>query len=191
MPYSRSIFNKTIESLLEYFHPATILDIGCGAGKYGRMAKEILPDSQSFGIEIENDYIEKFGLKEVYSNIRCMDAVRLIETDTDKNYDLVILGDSLEHLRKSDGIDLLNFLVYRTKLIIIIYPHQYLQNSVEGYKAEAHISVWTEHDFQWCEHLPIISIETQRLIIIRGYIESEIKFETLQTLLEHLLGGGS
>ena len=54
----------------------------------------------------------------------------------------------LEHFRKSRGVDLLDYLYYRTKHILLVIPVDYVQGSWEGHGAEAHISVWRPEDFQ-------------------------------------------
>jgi hypothetical protein len=50
-------------------------------------------------------------------------------------------------MRKSAGIDLLNFLIYRAGYICVIYPDRYVQDDWEGHAAEAHISTWSLADF--------------------------------------------
>ncbi len=65
----------------------------------------------------------------------------------DSRFDIVMAGNIFEHLRKSESIDLLNFLIYRSRWIIVEFPHRYLQNAVDGYGSEAHISVWADNVF--------------------------------------------
>ena len=74
--------------------------------------------------------------------------IDLIDKAIDSTYDLVIIGDCIEHMKKSEGIDLLNFLVYRSKYILIHYPNEYIQGTVDDHIHEAHISIWHESDFQ-------------------------------------------
>jgi hypothetical protein len=87
----------------------------------------------------------------------------------------VIIGDCIEHMRKSAGVDLLNFLVYRTKLITVKFPLQMRQDSWEGHKSEAHLSVWSEHDFRGMDVL-----FTQRnymcLALVRGYLNQTMEW---------------
>ena len=83
---------------------------------------------------------------------------------------------SFEHLKKSEGVDLLNFLVYRTRWIIIEFPYHYLQNSVDGYYSEAHMSVWDKSDFRLFES-KFYKKKSQRLVIIKGYLENKISLD--------------
>ena len=100
-------------------------------------------------------YVEEFKLHEHYDQVWVMPAIDLLRDKIDEVYDLVIIGNCIEHMRKSEGVDLLNFLIYRTKYILIHYPDQYIQGTVDGHIHEAHISIWTEHDFRGFDYLLI------------------------------------
>jgi hypothetical protein len=115
-----------------------------------------------------------------YNDVRIMNALELMNEPTIV-YDGIILGDVLEHLPKSQGVDLVNFLVYRCKLMIVIYPIGSIQNNWEHYEHEAHISVWGQDDWQPFEHIAIVDSESE-LVLIDGYIEHErITIECLQS----------
>jgi len=53
--------------------------------------------------------------------------------DLGRTYDAVILGDCIEHMRKSVGLDLLNFLVYRSRIIVVKFPVQMIQDPYQGH----------------------------------------------------------
>src|SRR3989344_7453428 len=148
MPYSSFIFDKSIEEIIRLLKPETLLDLGAGAGKYGELAKKINSSIKLTAVEIEKDYIKNFKLPSIYDEVWNISATDLINPKYyDQIFDVIMIGDIIEHLRKSDGIDLLNFLIYRSRWIAVQFPHRYLQNSVEGYHSEAHISVWSAKDF--------------------------------------------
>lgn len=185
MPYSSFIFDNEIAEVIKLIHPSTFLDLGAGAGKYGSMVKEIDPSINTMAIEIEEDYLEKFNLLSIYNEIWNMPAINLVRPEYfDSRFDIVMVGDILEHLKKSEGIDLLNFLIYRSRWIIVEFPHRYLQNAVDGYASEAHISVWTENDFFSFERTRTYAKDTQRLIILRGYLENAISVKKIELTLK-------
>src|SRR4030043_367496 len=124
------------------------------------------------GVEIEPDYIKKFELKKIYDKIFCCNAAYLIGKIQEEIFDLVIMCDVLEHMKKSEGIDLLNFLVYRSGFILIEYPEKYIQNSVDGYEHEAHISIWNRRDFDIFDRTGIAKRGKQRLLVIQGYAKN-------------------
>ena len=148
MPVSHWLPDATTKKLLSNIKINTFLDIGAGAGKYGKMISKYHPQSKKFGLEIDAKYIEEYNLHEIYDEILNFPAIDLIDKAIDSTYDLVIIGDCIEHMKKSEGIDLLNFLVYRSKYILIHYPNEYVQGTVDDHIHEAHISIWHESDFQ-------------------------------------------
>lgn len=187
MPYSSFIFDDAIAEIIKLIHPKIFLDIGAGAGKYGSMVKEIDPSIKTIAVEIEEDYVEKFNLHSIYHEIWNIPIINLIRPEYfDSRFDIVMAGDILEHLKKSEGVDLLNFLTYRSRWIIVEFPHRYLQNAVDGYNSEAHISVWTDDDLLSFERTRMYTKDTQRLIILRGYLENVISIEKIElTLKKH------
>ncbi len=183
MPYSSPVFDQQIKKIIKKINPQNCLDIGSGAGKYGTIIKKLLPEAKITGIEIEKDYVYKFKLKNIYDEVWNMSVMELIQPKYfEKNFDLVFVGDIIEHLKKSEGIDLLNFLVYRSKFILIVFPHKYLQNAVNGYPSEAHISVWSKYDFDSFETTKLFTNKNIRLILIKGYLKSLIKVENLNKI---------
>lgn len=184
MPYSSFIFDKSIEEVVKLLKPKSFLDIGAGAGKYGELVKKINPSVETVALEIEKDYIKKFDLGSIYKKVWNISATDLINPKYyGLSFDVVMIGDIIEHLKKSDGIDLLNFLIYRCRWIIVEFPYRYLQNSVDGYQSEAHISAWTKDDFSSFEATKLSEKDTQRLVVLRGYLENEISVTEIESLL--------
>jgi hypothetical protein len=95
--------------------------------------------------------------------------------DLDRTYDAVILGDCIEHMRKSVGLDLLNFLVYRSRIIIVKFPVQMIQDPYQGHKNEAHISVWSEHDFRGMDCF-FAERDYICLAMVRGYLNQTMEW---------------
>jgi hypothetical protein len=169
MPFSDIKFDTQVEQLLKANNFSSYLDIGAGAGKYGKLIKEIFPAAIVEGIEIEKDYIVEYNLEEIYDGIYCIDVNRYIDTYVDQTYDLCIIGDCIEHLKKSDGINLIEFLIYRSKYIVIIFPTKYIQNSWNGYKNEAHRSIWSKRDFDQYESKYCIK-DNMNMVEVKGYL---------------------
>ena len=185
MPYSSFIFDNAITEIIKLAQPKTFLDLGAGAGKYGSIVKEISPSIKTTAVEIEKDYIEKFNLSSLYDQIWNIPVSDIIQPKYfDSNFDVIMVGDILEHLKKSEGVDLLNFLIYRCRWIIVEFPHRYLQNAVDRYSSEAHISVWTESDFSSFERTRMYAKDTQRLIVLCGYHENNIVVKDMDFILK-------
>ena len=78
----------------------TVLDVGSGMGTYSILLKDLLLDRID-SVEIWEPYIEQFDLRSKYSNVYNTDIREFENFD----YDLVIFGDVLEHMTKSEAID--------------------------------------------------------------------------------------
>ena len=107
MPFSTSYFKQqTKEYILnKYGRAAKILDIGAGAGAYYDMLS-----TEGFKnldcVEAFENYIVDYKLREKYKNVILGDVTKL-DIDFDQ-YDLIILGDVLEHIQVEDAKVLLN-----------------------------------------------------------------------------------
>lgn len=185
MPYSSLIFDDEIEQIIKFLQPKRILDIGAGAGKYGETIKRISEGINTTALEIEKEYIKKFKLKEKYSRVLNISADELIHPEYyNDNFDLVIMGDVIEHMKKSVGVDLINFLVYRSKWIILKFPLKYIQNSVDGYESEAHISAWSSEDFRGFDKTKTYSKNGICLVLLKGYLEKKHTLKEIKNIIE-------
>jgi len=174
MPFSANAFDSEIEHYFRLTEHANVVDIGPGEGKYGRMLRRVRPDIKLIGVELDPSYVEEYRLRELYDEIWIMNAAELMN-ELDRAFDALIFGDSLEHMRKSAGVDLLNFLVYRCKIIMVKFPLQMLQNAWEGHASEAHLSVWSAHDFKGMDCL-FAERNSICLALIRGYLNQTIEW---------------
>ena len=166
--------------------PQRVLDVGCGAGKHGELVRAAMPTVNLIGIEVEQSYVERFKLNLTYDCVRSIDATKLITTDIEERYDLVIIGDCIEHLPKSAALDLLNFLAYRSAYTLVICPESVVQDSVEGVQSEAHISVWSARDFEWHDLWATTSIMQMMLFILRGYPQYPVALPDLVQQINRL-----
>src|SRR5262245_14209224 len=105
MPYSSNLFDETVKAKIAYWDYQRYLDVGCGAGKYGRMIRTLQPEGHITGVEVDSEYIDKFDLRSVYDVVINDSVVSLVNGPQSQTYDVVIFGDVIEHLRKSDGLD--------------------------------------------------------------------------------------
>lgn len=152
MPYSGTLLDGEAEKFFKYIasEVTTVLDVGAGAGKYGRMWNAISPEAEITGVEVYEPYFIQFKneYRDFYKTVHLGDIIQALD-EPEIKFDLVIFGDVLEHLPKSSGLDVLHFFTYRSKYIWSQFPRHYLQNpsDVQGNFYEAHISVWRPQDF--------------------------------------------
>jgi phospholipid N-methyltransferase len=176
MPYSSDAFDHYIDTLIGLLRPATVCDIGPGAGKYSRIIRNRANLDQFSveltGVEIDESYVREFNLHEKYDKIIVGNAIKIIDSPRNR-YDFVIIGDCIEHMKKSEGLDLLNFLIYRAGYICVVYPDQFIQDDLDGHAAEAHISTWSEADFTGWKTLHH-AWSGMHLFLIKGYQPSRM-----------------
>lgn len=124
MPFSTPIFKQeTFDFLINKFGPSiTILDLGAGCGTYSSLLKDKFP--QMDAVEIYKPYIEQYDLKNKYNNVYNENALNF-EFDY---YDVIILGDILEHIDEKEGIELIEKLYEKCNELIIGIPF----NSEQG-----------------------------------------------------------
>ncbi len=114
---------------------AQILDVGFGAGAYGKLLRSLYYRNID-GLDIYSDNIEEMGLDKIYDNIY---IDNILDFDFDY-YDLIIMGDLLEHIELESAKKLLSSLIKdKCGQIIISVPYEYEQDELYGNKYEKHL----------------------------------------------------
>ena len=126
----------TQEKIVE-INPSTVLDIGAGQGVYLNLIRESFGDKVSVNaVEVWQPYIDQFDLENRYNTLFAMDVRDL----NNFNYDLVILGDVLEHMPEQDAINLWDKISKQAKYAIISIPIiHYHQDAINGNPYEVHV----------------------------------------------------
>lgn len=153
MPISENVFDNVMKQMIGLCKPEAVLDIGPGAGKYGRMLCDIENETgraiHKICIEIdEAKIIKRFNLHSIYNEVINEDAATIVKRYSSLTGDLAIAGDVIEHLTKSDGVDLIEYLQYRFKYIFLVIPVDWISYSFEDYDYESHVSIWRTSDIQ-------------------------------------------
>ena len=124
MPFSTPIFKReTFEFLKNKYGPTTtVLDLGAGCGTYSSLFKLTFPNMDA--VEIHQPYIVQYDLKKKYNTVYNENALTF-EFDY---YDIIILGDILEHIEEQQGIELIKKLYNKCSELVIGIPY----NSEQG-----------------------------------------------------------
>ena len=154
MPSSNYHAIPTVLNLVNSIKPKSILDIGIGTGKYGLLFREYLDvwnvktpydsrETEIVGVEIFEDY--RTPVWDMYDKVYIGNALEVPEI-YEKTYDLLFLGDVIEHFEIEDALTLFKKLKYRN--IIIVTPIRVsAQKAVYSNEYEKHISSWSENCF--------------------------------------------
>jgi hypothetical protein len=137
----------------------SFLDIGIGNGKWGFLFREyadvwagrfskIQWEATIDGVEIYKPYIQEYQ-KAIYTKIYINDVNEIINKLG--NYDIIMAGDVIEHLKKHDAITLINKLKEKTKISLtasIPLGDEWLRKKFSDNEYEAHISSWSVADLR-------------------------------------------
>jgi hypothetical protein len=148
MPFSGPQFDNAFIKFARFIQPRSVLDIGPGNGKYASLVRSVVNQAHIEAIESEESYIERFDLSALYDAITVGQGIDIMTRPgaADAKWNLVVLGDVMEHMPKSQGVDLLHYFVYRSDYIWARWPVGYIQGAWEGIESESHISVWGRGD---------------------------------------------
>lgn len=154
MPSSRFGQIEVIIDAITKIGPKSVLDVGCGYGKYGFLIRESLNCWKEYNPEI--DAIEVFSenigdlQRSVYNNIYIGEALNILKDIEDNKYDLILAIDILEHFNKEDGLKFLNELKRVGKNVLISTPKMVLdQGAINNNSYEIHRSQWQELELLW------------------------------------------
>ena len=102
MPFSVESYKQEVfHHIRNTINPTDkILDVGPGAGKYGKSLNDYYIDA----VEIYEPYITTYNLREIYENVYCDSILNFDWTF----YDYIILGDVLEHIVLEDAQKLIS-----------------------------------------------------------------------------------
>lgn len=122
----------------EWDKDARILDVGAGFGKY----RLLLPEYPAMdAIEIWEPYIEEEQLRELYRTVYtgdiCEFAMALVGGSA--VYDLAILGDVLEHIRREKAKALIQVLTSICGDVLVVVPYEYEQGEEHGNPYQRHL----------------------------------------------------
>lgn len=107
-----------LEYIRENTHPnGFVLDVGPGVGTYAKLLHEY---QNIDAVEIWEPYIEKYGLRVIYRNVY---IANIVEFDFEW-YDLVIMGDVLEHLSVEEAEHVLRKIVPRCGELLVGVPYE-------------------------------------------------------------------
>lgn len=146
-----------------------ILDVGFGGGVYGKILKAFYYENID-GVDVWGENINEMGLNFIYDNI-FIENVLDFEFDY---YDLIIMGDVLEHMSLEDSKTLLNrFINGKTSKLFIQVPYMYENHEAwQGNPYEVHIQdeineEYMEREFPFLELLKIDTVPAETTAIGR------------------------
>ena len=113
--------------------PSKILDVGCGQGTYRNLFSDVehVNSCKWDAVEVWEPYIKRYSLTEKYDNV-LLEDVRTLDWSKFHGYDIVFLGDILEHMTKEEAQHVVNEAIAHVKWVIISIPIVYLPQGADG-----------------------------------------------------------
>jgi hypothetical protein len=160
VPYSSEHGKQFITSCIELIEHKTprslrVLDVGAGCGTYSNLYRSRLKGKWT-GIEIWEPYVEKFQLTTKYDTLAIENAMEFLAHMATGSFDIIFIGDMLEHLTKADALIALMHVVrllatdmHWEGLAFVSVPiGSYPQGEYEGNPYEAHLATWERADLE-------------------------------------------
>jgi hypothetical protein len=132
------------------FDPAVteILDVGACWGKY----RILLPDYKMDACEVWEPYVVQDTLAAGYREVFMADICDLAGSDAWKSYDLVIMGDVLEHIGRPQAQELLDRVLQTCGEVIVVVPYNYEQGAEHGNPYQRHLQADLTPDLMASEY---------------------------------------
>lgn len=135
-----------------------ILDVGPGFGKY-RMQLPEFP--QMDAVEVWEPYIREESLREMYRMVYQADVFDFIVSSQWHSYDLVILGDVLEHIERTRAVQLVQFFTRTCGDVLAIVPYGYVQGPVHGNPYQVHQQDDLTPDIMTTEYSELVLVDQE------------------------------
>lgn len=146
-----------------YARDAQVLDVGAGRGKY-RILLSSYPRVDA--CEVWEPTVDAERLRSLYRAVFVQNVVDLVRepwwTDNDP-YDLVIMGDVLEHMTRDDAKLVLNRIIDVGSDVIVVVPFMYPQDEEDGNVYQCHIQDDLSPELMTTEYpsLRLLALETR------------------------------
>lgn len=134
MPISHNILKSDVRVYFEKYVNinSKILDIGAGIGTYSTLLRDMGYSMDC--MEVWLPYVVEYKLNELYDNV----IIGNVMTYDISNYDVIIMGDILEHLSVQESLLLMNIIERNKQLCLVAVPYQMEQGEYYGNKYEIH-----------------------------------------------------
>lgn len=135
MPDSLNTFDDAIVQYIKTqpkVDQLTVLDVGPGMGKYSRLLREAVQSIDA--VEIFARYLTDYALHTKYDQV----FVENIVNFDFEYYDVIVMGDILEHITVEEAVPTLNRLMSKSTLVVVVVPYTYPQGEWRGNIHEKH-----------------------------------------------------
>lgn len=124
-------FDDAVRHLLQRLQPRSVLELGCGRGKFAGLFREALGNDgeitaiQRLFADGERETLREAGYREVIDR----DILEHFREGFDTQYDLVVALDVIEHFLLGDALSIIGFALYRCDYLLLVWPSAHPQSA--------------------------------------------------------------
>ena len=127
----------------------SVLDVGCGRGMLGCLLRIYREPTRLIAVDTFRpylDFVEKLG---IYDSVLQLDVSKSKLPFEEKEFDIVLCLEVIEHLKKEEGLRLLSELERVSKRVIVSTPGIFRnQRLFDGNVNQAHLSYYHVKEFE-------------------------------------------
>ena len=129
-------------------HGETLLDVGCGAESPVRLFSDKI--KRTVGVDADEISIEQSRRLGIHGEYHRMNMLDIGQRFQPKSFDIVLLSDVIEHLKKEEGQRLLEMAEsIARKRVIIFTPNGFLEQRPRDHNIyQTHLSGWHPHEMR-------------------------------------------
>ena len=182
--WTRPFLHELLEEIPK--NVTSLIDVGCGRGIVGAITRIYRTPKRLVGVDIFQDYIDFCEKYTIYDELHCLDLRQTPLPFHDREFSVATCIETIEHLPKKDGEQLLEELGRIADTVIVSTPSSYFKqpkNHTAHNPFQAHVSKWTIEDFKkkGYEVKGVGELATHKLVIPTRILTS--KFPQLHQFL--------
>jgi 2-polyprenyl-3-methyl-5-hydroxy-6-metoxy-1,4-benzoquinol methylase len=126
----------------------SLVDVGCGPGIIGALCRIYRSMDRLAGVDAHPPALDICRRHSFYDEVFELDLAAGRLPFTDGEFDVVTCIEVIEHVRREDGLRLLDELERVGRFVIVTTPNGFLeQDDLEGNPLQRHLSGWSVSDF--------------------------------------------
>jgi NADPH:quinone reductase-like Zn-dependent oxidoreductase len=170
---SSSLCDYILEHQLQEIKPQQIVDFGAGAGKVGKIARQILDKHvRLIAVEGSDKTAQMLSCQNLYDEV-CHTLIQEWDFNDVMKYDLAIFGDVLEHLTSKEIHIIIKQCIKKFKHIIVICPlHDIFKDEAPGNPLEIHNTYMVSNFFDHYNPIEKHIVRSKEWTIMNVYIRA-------------------